>query len=661
MSKLPTNGAHPPLGTLIHDDTIQLVSVLGNGGYGVVFLGVDISSKRHRKYAVKCMSKAKGRRTAHVRELNFHLQVTGHPGVIECYGAVEDEMFTYFIMEYATSNDLFHQILHESRYLAKDDTIKYVFLQLLEGVQHCHKMGVFHRDLKPENVMCFDDGHRVAITDFGLATSDPSSCEFRTGSVYHMSPECQAGHFREDAYSPVANDVWSLGIILVNMVTGRNPWKSATKEDPVYQNYLQGPLTFFSSVLPVSKPLNNLLVRVLNPDWKSRMSLHDLKHAIQDISTFYSVNVHFEGNLARYCWEVGIKARTDLVDGLFGPIPKRPVPPTTMKQTVPRKPVSPIHEEAKASPVEVSGPSVLRKRVDPPLASPKIGSPSVRRPRPPPIHAPPYHTSLAPATSPRHDSMVSITLDEEHEARVPVHISTSVDGTRGPSSQDSSFSSSFPKTPATSPHRVTMVKRRPRIPSDQLHSPSYSPALDDPMEFYGLEFCKRLAALPSDADSDDTESEDDGMASHSSSSRYSLHEMPGCLSCRTRSSGETSSGSSTASDPPPHIIRIIPILIPIPPEAHTMDSGTVGSILRPFHILILILSLTLILIHTNHRLHLSHHVPLPFASLICVRSGTVSPFRDRHRRILGCHTLLVQPLTGIIDIGVNRASSSLGA
>ncbi|KAJ2935069.1 hypothetical protein H1R20_g2075, partial [Candolleomyces eurysporus] len=298
MSKLPANGAHPPLGTLIHDDTIQLVSVLGNGGYGVVFLGVDISSKRRRKYAVKCMSKAKGRRTAHVRELNFHLQVTGHPGVIECYGAVEDDNFTYFIMEYATSSDLFHQILHECRYLAQDDTIKYVFLQLIEGVEHCHKMGVFHRDLKPENVMCFDDGHRVAITDFGLATSDPSSCEFRTGSVYHMSPECQAGHFREDAYSPVANDVWSLGIILVNMVTGRNPWKSATKEDPVYQNYIQAPLTFFSSVLPVSNPLNNLLVRVLNPDWKARMSLHDFKHAIQDISTFYSVNVHFEGNLA---------------------------------------------------------------------------------------------------------------------------------------------------------------------------------------------------------------------------------------------------------------------------------------------------------------------------------------------------------------------------
>ena len=188
MSKAPSVGTHPPIGTIIHDGTIQLVDILGSGGYGVVFRGVDISSKRRRKYAVKCMSKAKGRRNHHVRELNFHMKVSGHPSIIEMYGAVEDDDYTYFIMEYATSHDLFHQILHESRYLAQDQMIKDVFLQLIDGVQHCHDNGVFHRDLKPENVMCFEGGTRVAITDFGLATSYTSSCEFRTGSVYHMSP-----------------------------------------------------------------------------------------------------------------------------------------------------------------------------------------------------------------------------------------------------------------------------------------------------------------------------------------------------------------------------------------------------------------------------------------------------------------------------------------
>ena len=54
--------------------------------------------------------------------------------------------------------------------------------------QYVHEMGICHRDLKPENVLCFENGLRLAITDFGLATTERMSTEFRTGSVYHMSP-----------------------------------------------------------------------------------------------------------------------------------------------------------------------------------------------------------------------------------------------------------------------------------------------------------------------------------------------------------------------------------------------------------------------------------------------------------------------------------------
>ena len=91
-------------------------------------------------------------------------------------------------MEYASDGDLFGQILNSCRYLGNDGLIKHVFLQLLDAVEYCHCLGIYHRDLKPENVLCFDNGLRIAITDFGLATTERSSEEFRTGSVYHMSP-----------------------------------------------------------------------------------------------------------------------------------------------------------------------------------------------------------------------------------------------------------------------------------------------------------------------------------------------------------------------------------------------------------------------------------------------------------------------------------------
>ncbi|KAJ3523826.1 hypothetical protein NMY22_g11268 [Coprinellus aureogranulatus] len=580
MSKLPLTSAHPPLGTLIHDNTIQLVEILGSGGYGVVFRGVDLSTKRHRKYAVKCMSKAKGRRSTHVRELNYHLQVSGHPGVVEMYGAVEDDKFTYFIMEYATSHDLFHQILNESRYLARDETIKDVFLQLVDGVQHCHELGVFHRDLKPENVMCFEGGARVAITDFGLATSDTSSCEFRTGSVYHMSPECQAGHYRDDAYSPMANDVWSLGIILLNIVTGRNPWKAATKDDAVYQNYLQNPSNFFSAVLPVSRPLNNILVQVLNPDWKQRMTLPEFRSAIMDLSTFYSVNVHFEGNLARYCWEAGINARTDLVDGPFGPVAKRPVPPSPPKP-VSKKPVySPIHVETKAKLVEVSAPHQRTRPKDPHRTSPSpLAVPEVRTPNAPS----PYRGAPVSDPAPRTDSMVSITLDDHIAA---THTQSS-QGTSSPSS-------SFPKTPRSSPHRVAFPKRREALSTEVHISASYSPQLDpdDPVEYYGLEFCKRLTELPSDGDSDAT---DDTMLSPSSS-QYELHEARESFSW-TDSSAENSRShsASCSSDGRPIIIRYPDIQTPCPSK----PIDIVGARPRP---------------HPSHRHHPlsprpNHHHP----------------------------------------------------
>jgi serine/threonine protein kinase len=91
-------------------------------------------------------------------------------------------------MDYAPDHDLFTQILHSCRYLGDDALIKHVFLQLLDAVEYCHSLGIYHRDLKPENILCYEDGLRIAITDFGLATTEKMSDEFRTGSVFHMSP-----------------------------------------------------------------------------------------------------------------------------------------------------------------------------------------------------------------------------------------------------------------------------------------------------------------------------------------------------------------------------------------------------------------------------------------------------------------------------------------
>ncbi len=185
---------HPQVGTLIDDGGLELVEVLGVGGYGVVYRAVDVRSPRH-SYAVKCLlhhQRSYRQRIAHIREIALHQIASAHPNVVTLHRVLEEEDYTYIVMDYASDGDLFTQILHEARYQGDDYIIKQVFLQLLDAVEYCHSLGIYHRDLKPENILCFDKGMRVAVTDFGLATSDKVSEDFRTGSVYHMSPGTSA-------------------------------------------------------------------------------------------------------------------------------------------------------------------------------------------------------------------------------------------------------------------------------------------------------------------------------------------------------------------------------------------------------------------------------------------------------------------------------------
>ncbi len=94
------------------------------------------------------------------------------------------------------------------------------------------------------------------------------------------------------------NDIWSLGIMLLNLVTGRNPWTSATLDDPTFWDYRRGPRHFLTTVLPISEELNDVLVKALAIDWRKRISLSDFRAAITSIRTFYSDQVVFEGSLA---------------------------------------------------------------------------------------------------------------------------------------------------------------------------------------------------------------------------------------------------------------------------------------------------------------------------------------------------------------------------
>jgi serine/threonine protein kinase len=164
--------------------------------------------------------------------------------------------------------------------------VKSIFLQILDALQFCHQQGIYHRDLKPENIMVANGGTTVRLADFGLATTERITSEYGCGSTFYMSPECQQGTPRPFAsYETAPNDVWGLGVILVNLTCGRNPWKRACFSDHTFRSYMRDP-AFLQSILPISDEISYILNRIFIMDPSQRMTLPELRELIMACSQF---------------------------------------------------------------------------------------------------------------------------------------------------------------------------------------------------------------------------------------------------------------------------------------------------------------------------------------------------------------------------------------
>ena len=107
-----------------------------------------------------------------------------------------------------------------------------------------------------------------------------------SGSTFYLSPECQGGLFeRLESYSTRSNDIWSLGVILVNLTCGRNPWRQACPNDETFRAYVHNP-EFLRTILPISHQTNHILKGLFALDPRDRLSLRDLRSLVSQVSTF---------------------------------------------------------------------------------------------------------------------------------------------------------------------------------------------------------------------------------------------------------------------------------------------------------------------------------------------------------------------------------------
>merc|ERR1712230_73120 len=270
---------------------LELVSILGIGAYGVVYQAVDILT--NIPYAVKALPKVgldSRQRRFQRREIALHHQASQHPNVVSLLRILDSPDCTFVVIEFCPEGDLFSNITEQGRFVGDDQLAKHAFLQILDAVQYCHSIGIYHRDLKPENVLVKDNAHTVKLADFGLATTDRISCDYGCGFTFYMSPEC--GQSRPYArYATAPNDVWSLGVILVNLTCGRNPWKRASPEDSTFRAFLKDS-SFLSSILPISQELSTILQRIFECDPRHRITLDELRDLIIACPRFTTTSYH---------------------------------------------------------------------------------------------------------------------------------------------------------------------------------------------------------------------------------------------------------------------------------------------------------------------------------------------------------------------------------
>lgn len=285
----PTPPPSPKLGRRKPEDRLgqvlagrlELTGILGVGAYGVVYTAVD--RQTNIPYAVKALNKIgldARQRKFQQREIRLHHHASQHPNVVSLVKILDDVDCTFVVIEFCPEGDLFSSITERGQYVGNDFLAKRVFLQILDAVEFCHSLGIYHRDLKPENILVADAGLTVKLADFGLATTDYITNDYGCGSTFYMSPECyQASPQGYPGYLSAPNDVWSLGVVLVNLTCGRNPWKRASTEDATFRAYLRNP-AFLSSILPLSPELDGILRRIFERDPLKRITIPELRDLI---------------------------------------------------------------------------------------------------------------------------------------------------------------------------------------------------------------------------------------------------------------------------------------------------------------------------------------------------------------------------------------------
>ncbi len=257
-----------------------IVDHVGAGGMGEVYRAND--SELHEPVALKFLPESAGRdpaRVAALREEVAKARKVSHENVCRVYDLAVHDGMPILVMEFVNDGSLVSEIARRPNKRLEPTEVNVYARQLCEGLAAVHRSGYLHRDLKPANVLISDNTRdrkrstasgperSVKLADFGLATSgaDLTADQIGAGTVLYMAPEQLGG--REVTEQ---SDLFALGLVLYELLTGQRPFPGMTREELARQHAQLIPARPSTLVAKVDPALEQVILRCLEHDPKNR-------------------------------------------------------------------------------------------------------------------------------------------------------------------------------------------------------------------------------------------------------------------------------------------------------------------------------------------------------------------------------------------------------
>jgi len=253
---------------------------------------VYLAQKGELQYAIKCIDKDRiieENLSDHVKTEISLMKMINHPYIVKLCEVMSTQQKIILVMEYIQGGDLFSIITEGTEDRLTEDESRLYFQQMIQAIEYCHSLKIIHRDLKPENILIDKVNKCIKISDFGLSTllkSDYEKIKHSAGTLDYLAPEV----FKHtDGYLGHPADIWGAGVILFNMVTGRNPFHNIDKALKL-KNIQTGTVDFPKYL---SKSLVDLLKNIFKPKPRDRYTIKQIKKHPWFYVNFQSV----KGNL----------------------------------------------------------------------------------------------------------------------------------------------------------------------------------------------------------------------------------------------------------------------------------------------------------------------------------------------------------------------------